>query len=343
MQRQAAQRRAAAKADQHRLRQQMYLREARAGRRESAAEEMTEEVRQRVAELSAILAGGLDHDPRIDLQALHVEPERPPFEPGRLADPAPEPQWSDFAPSPLISRFGTAASRQRREEAAREEYEQARQQWEESERERKERLAAAERAHAELLTANRQRVERYHDRVARVAAGLRDREPAAVESFLRTVLRRTPLPPDFPRRAAVRHDRQREQVEVRLALPGRDVVPEVSGYEYVARADEIRPVPRPADECADLYRGVLAQVALLVVRDLLAAEAGLEGVTLHGLVADGDPPEAVPLLRLEASREAFENIDLAGQPAEELLRELGGQVSPDPYAHQPLVPAGDPA
>lgn len=343
LQRQAAQRRAAAKADQHRLRQQMYLREARAGRRESAAEAMTEEVRQRVADLSAILTEGLRHDPRIDLQALRLEPEQPPFDAGPLAEPAPEPQWSDFAPGPLTSRLTTAAGRQRREEAAREEYERARQQWQEAEQERKERLAAAERAHADLLTANRQRVEQYHDRVARVAAGLRERESAAVESFLRTVLRRTPLPPGFPRRASVVHHREQEQAEVRLVLPDRTVVPEVSGYEYVARADEIRPVPRPESECADLYRQVLAQVALLVVRDLLAAEVGLEGVTLHGLVAEGEPPQPVSLLRLDASREAFETLDLEGEPAEELLQRLGGHLSSNPYAHQPLVLAGGPA
>ncbi len=339
LQRQAAQRQAAAKAEQHRLRQQIYLREARAGRRESAAAQQTEQVREQVARLTEILAEGLRHDPRIDLQALRLEPEQPVFDPGPLAEPAPEPQWSDFAPGALTSRLGSAAARQRREEAAREELEQARQRWEESERRRKERLAAAERAHAELLTAERRRVEQYHDRVARVAAGLREREPAAVESFLRTVLRRTPLPPEFPRRATVRHDAAQERVEVRFVLPGREVVPRVSGYEYVARADEIRAVPRPEAECADLYRSVLAQVTLLVVRDLLAAEPGLEGVVLHGLVADGEPPAAVPLLRLDASREAFEPLDLAGSAPEELLRKLGGHLSPDPYAHQPLPTA----
>ncbi|MPZ28423.1 MAG: hypothetical protein GEV12_18945 [Micromonosporaceae bacterium] len=233
-------------------------------------------------------------------------PEQPAFDPGPLGTPEPEPAWANFAPGPLSGRWGGRAWRQRREEAARSAYQRACDRWQEGEQDRSQQLVAAERAHQQRLAQVRAEQAAYQSRIARVAAGMRDRDPPVVESFLRTVLRRVPLPAGFPRRAEVIRHPDVEQVTLRVVVPGREVVPPISGYEYLAAADEVRPVPRSDESAAALYDEVVAQVALLVVRDVREAEPELTGVRFEGLIdttaPDTSKPVLAPVLRFFAPR-----------------------------------------
>jgi restriction system protein len=339
------QRRAAtAQQQQQRLRQQQYLREAQSARGRAEAEQRTAEIRRQETRLESILSAGLRRSSRIDLESLRRAPERPAFAPGPLATPAREPAREDFAPGRLASLLGGRARKERQEQDAQEAYEQARRQWEQAEQDRAEQLAEAERVHEQLLAGKREEAERYNSRVARVAAGLRERDPKAVESYLRTVLRRLPLPPDFPRRFEVTHEPPGERVTVRFILPGRDVIPTISGYEYAAPANEVRPVARPDQETEEFYLLVIAQVALLTVRDVFEAEPGLAGVAFRGLVDRLDPatgdPDLARLVSLDADRDSFERLDLGELSPEDGLRRLDASVSPDPYALAPIPPLG---
>lgn len=290
------QRRGGAWAQQQRLRQQQYLREADGARGAAEAEARTEEVRQQVAQLESILPTGLQRTARIDLGALSLTVAEPAFDPGSLATPEPEPRREDFAAGGLAARWSGRARREQREAAAREAYQQERSRWEQAEQERADRLAAAEQGYEQRLARDRAEAAAYNSRIARVAAGLRDRDPRAVASFLRTVLLRVPLPAGFPRRAEVTYHSDGEQATLRVVLPGTEVVPEASGYEYAEAAGEVRTVPRPDEDADHLYQQVVAQVALLVVRDVLEAEPGLAGVTFYGLVDDLDPATDQPYL-----------------------------------------------
>jgi restriction system protein len=340
LQRRAA--KAATQRQQHRQRQQVFLREAHTERRQAAAQQRTEQIREQVRQLESILSAGLRRSARIDLESLYQSPPAAvAFDPGPLGVPVPEPSWEEFTPGGLAGWLGGQSRRERQQEATRRAWEQAREQWQLAERERQERLASAERAHEAEVAAQREQVDEYNFRVARVAAGLRTREPAAVASFLRTVLRRVPLPAGFPGRAQVDYQPAAERAVLRVVLPDRAVVPTVSGYHYQAAPDEMFPTARPPGEVRELYRRVLAQVALLVVRDVLQAEPGLFAVTLHGLVDRLDPASGEPgfacVLRIDADRASFEALELAQTAAEECLRQLGAEFSPDPYGRQPLA------
>lgn len=343
------QRRTATKASQQRLRQQQFLHEAHSARREEEAEQRTAAVREQVAQLESILPSGLRRSSQIDLGSLSRKPMDTPFSPGRLATPTPAPEWEEFAPAPglLSGLWGGQARREREEAAAREAYERARELWKAAEQEREEQLAAAERAHEALLAEKREEAHRYNCRIARVAAGLRDRDPKVVESFLRTVLRRVPLPPGFPRRTEVTYHPEHERVVLRVQLPDRDVVPLANGYEYTESADETQPVPRPEKETRALYRRVLAQVALLVVRDVFEAESRLASVTFHGHVdvaGEGRGRRDYPCLTsLSVDRNKFTQLNLNQVSPEDGLARLEALVSPDPYAYEPVAPAAEPA
>jgi restriction system protein len=342
-QRQAEQQRqAAAKtaATQQRLRQQQHLREAQGMRRRAEAQRRTAEIDAQVTRLERILSDGLARSAHIDLDSLRQTSDPAPFDPGPLGAAAREPVEADFAPSRFGGMLGGRAGKERREAEAREAYQRARDQWEAAEQERKDKLAEAERSHEAQWAEKRAEAERYNSRVTRVAAGLRDRDSKAVESFVRTVLRRVPLPVAFPRRAEVRHDALEEQVVIRMVVPGVDVVPEISGYECEPPRWELRTIPRSDEEIEELYRSVLAQVALLVVRDVLEAEPQLESVGLEGLVDTVDPatggPELRCVIRLQADREVFEGLDLEQVFPEDALEQLDALVTPDPFATEPV-------
>jgi restriction system protein len=331
------QRRAAAAkaaAQQQRLRQQQFLREATGMRRRDEARRRTAELDEQVARLTGILEAGLARSARIDLDSLHQTADQPLFDPGALGTPAPEPVEADFARGRFAGRWGG----QRRETTS-EAYQRAHAEWESAERERKEKLADAERTHAALLAEKRAEADNYNSRIARIAAGLRDREPPAVESFVRTVLRRVPLPAGFPRRVEVRHDPYEEQVVVRMVLPGPDIVPEIGLYECEPPRFEVLPVHRPDEEIDAIYRLVLAQVALLVIRDVFEADSQLDSVSFEGLVDTVDPatgrPDLPCVICLEADRETFEGLDIEGLSPEDAVQELDALVTPDPYASQP--------
>lgn len=311
-----------------------YMRETAAANRERDAERRTTELRLRVEELESILATGLRRSPRIDLDALLQTPVLPGFDPGPLATPLPKPSQEDFRPAGLPALWGGKAGKERREAAAEEEFARAWEAWERDEAERQERLAEAERRYDERLAATREAAGDYNSRIARIGSGLRDRSRAEVESFLRTVLRRTPLPEGFPRQADVTYFADQEWVVVRMVLPGADIIPEIESYEFLAAPGDIRPVPRSPEETAQLYRLVLAQVALLVIRDFLEADRELARVTFHGLV---DAAEPACLISATAERAEFEALDLEGASPLECLSSLRVMESPDPVGYAPAV------
>jgi restriction system protein len=74
--------------------------------------------------------------------------------------------------------------------------------------------------------------DEHNHRLDHLAAGVVARDKASVESYLRYVLGRMPLPVGFPRQVEVVISPHGGQAVVRLQLPNRDAVPTVRGYSY---------------------------------------------------------------------------------------------------------------
>ena len=217
--------------------------------------------------------------------------------------------------------------------------------WERAENERQRKLADAQRKHEELLAKSQREADAFNLQLDRMADGVRRRAKGEVENHLDLVLRRVPLPSDFPRRAEVVFGAESEHAVVRLQLPDRDVVPTVREYRYVQSRDEIRPVPRSAKETADLYRSLIAQVALLVVRDVFDADPALKTVAFNGHVDATNPGtgkrEYPCLISLNVERAAFAELVLDQVRPEVCLRHLNALVSPHPYELEPIEPILD--
>src|ERR1700761_3609111 len=84
---------AASDAEQQRTHRRLY-----AEARTADAAAVNAEVRARLADLDSLLLSTLDVDDHIDLSVFKKPIKVPPFDPGRLGTPAPEPVWDRFVP-----------------------------------------------------------------------------------------------------------------------------------------------------------------------------------------------------------------------------------------------------
>ena len=283
--------------------------------RAADARRRTRQVGARVDELRTILDRGLRRTPRIDLAGLREQFHQPAPDLGSVGWRAARPEWSRFEPPSVLGRVVGTARHQRRLAAARESHAAAVADWEKAEAERERRFADARRRYASRLATERLRVDEHNRSVDAFAAAWRRREPDAVGRYLAMVLDAVPLPRTFPRAVSV------DGTAVRVELPGPEVVPAVREFRYDAATDEQPEVPRPGAEVAALHRSVVAQVVLLCLRDLFAADPGLDAVTFHGHVA------AEALVSVDVRRGVFLPLLGRGLPAEAALAELGADPS----------------
>jgi restriction system protein len=130
-----------------------------------------------------------------------------------------------------------------------------------------------------------------------------------------------------------------------LGTPEQAVVPEHRAVQYLPTKDEKRSVGRPSKDAAALYRRVVAQASLLVVRSLLVSDPALDKVTFSGHVDTVDPAsgeDAYPcLLSLVVDRDALprdENLVRDGFDPEAAVTAMGALVSAHPYAQEPVEP-----
>jgi restriction system protein len=284
--------------------------------RATDAQRRTRQLEARIEELRTILDRGLRRTPRVDLAGLREQFQQPAPDLGSVGWRATPPDWSRFEPAPsVLGRVVGAARYQRQLADARESYAAAVADYEKAEAERQRRFADARQRYASRLAEERLRVDEHNRSVDAFAAAWRRREPDAVGRYLAMVLDAVPLPRDLPRRVSV------EETVVRFSLPGPDVVPAVREFRYDPGTDEHTEIPRPAGDIAALHRSVVAQIVLLCLRDLFAADPGLDSVTFHGNAAG----ESV--LSVSPQRAAFTQLLARGLPPEVALAELGAATS----------------
>lgn len=111
-------------------------------------------------------------------------------------------------------------------------------------------------------------------------------------------------------------------------------MPTVRAVTYVETRDELVPKRRPATECAQLYRSVVSQISLLVVRDLFEADPRLRQVCFNGMIhrtnlATGHR-EYPCLISLIVERHEFAGLALEQVSPEQCLKRLKARISDTP-------------
>ncbi|WP_410096912.1 restriction endonuclease [Streptomyces sp. Isolate_219] len=328
-----------AMARMHRERQAAYRQQ-----READARRRTEELDGRVATLTGLLAEGC-RAPAFSPAAL-LRPERiEEFAPGALATPVPMPDPARYQAPPGGWQVGVRRDRAQGEARAR--YEQDWYAAQAAESRRQAQLAAYRQQYDQWAAGALAEIRQHNAGMAELLDGLRGGEPdAAVEYFSAALYSSTAWPEGFPRQVAAAYDPAARQLVLDWELPGYDIVPTAKYVRYMPSVDQEKETARPAAQRRALYRDVLAQSVLLVLRDLFAADTygTLDSVALNGFVDDVDPvtgrPAQVCLATVMAPRSAFDTFHLAQVSAVECLTDgLRGQLAARPDQRTAVRPA----
>ncbi|MFF8611493.1 restriction endonuclease [Streptomyces sp. NPDC015350] len=304
--------------------------------REAEARRRTEELDARVESLQGLLATGC-RAPAFGVGALTRAEQVEAFSPGQLAHPIRMPDPNQYQP-----QGGWSAARRAQAQAeARSRFERDWQAAQAAEAQRLHQLAAYQSQYQQWADARLGEIRRHNAGIAEMTTGLRDGDPeAVVEYFSAALYSSAGWPEDLPRQVSAAYDSGARQLVLNWELPRYDVVPEAKSVRYMINADQEKESPRPVTQRRSLYRDVLAQCLLLVLRDLFAADefGALESVALNGFVDDHDPTTGrrAPMFlgTVMAPRSTFAELHLEQVNAVNCLVDgLRGQLSsrPDQY------------
>jgi restriction system protein len=330
----AAAQRAEADAADERERRRLYT-QARTADVASA----NAELRAHLEDLDSLLLSTLDVDDHIDLSLFKKPLAIPPFDPGRLGRPLPEPHWQSFAPpEPTgIGRIlGGERLHQNQVTAARQAFAAAQARHAEAETRRKRQLAAREQAYADSVRKHEARLAAYNAEVDRFAAAVAGADPSSVVEYFAMVLGNSVYPDDFPQHFRLAFLPRPRHLLVEYHLPPVEVVPVVKEYRYDRVRDDIVAVPRDPDEIRRRYTNVIAQVALRTVHEIVEADRGglVDTVVFNGIVdtVDRRTGQFVRpcLVSLSSDRATFAGIKLRRVDPVACLRHLEAGFSAQP-------------
>ncbi|MEV4189861.1 restriction endonuclease, partial [Streptomyces toxytricini] len=332
-------------------RQRAYEREANRSHRqyrEAEALRRTAALDAEVAALKGLLVAGC-RAPAFRMASL-VRPEQvAPFDPGALAQPVPLPRLEDFQRQSSGWTFGS----QHRAQAERDAHARYTEAWQAAtaaEARRQQQLAAYRQQYDRWAAEQLAGVREHNSGLAELADALRaGSAEAAVEYFSAALYASTAWPEALPRQVAAAYDPAARELVLDWELPDYTVVPEARAVQYLPSTDQDKVKPRPVTERRALYRDVLAQCMLLVLRELFAADefGALDAVTVNGFVDCHDPATGrearFVLAAVSAARSAFAGLRLEQVSAVDcLVSGLGGQLSARPDQRTAVRPGRRP-
>jgi restriction system protein len=345
----------AAKADRSRQRQagvderqrtELYIQDRRA---EAAA--MAEGARARLADIEGLLTAGFPDRPVVTFASLRRSGAYPAFDAGRLAEPLPAPVWEHFAPEEPAGRgkfFGGAARYEQQLDRARADYAQAVDRYTAAEADRRRQFTRERAAYDAAVARFTAAVTAHNAGVDQFKRDCWAADPEAVAQFCTLVLDSSVYPEGFPHQTRTVYRPDQREVVIEWELPPPSVIPLDRDYLYLATRDAIDASPRAEKEVEELYRAVIAQVALRTVHEILISTPGavIERVTFYGTVCAADPAARRPaeprlLLQVSTEREAFTPYLLSDPDPVNSLNHLNALLSPHPCDLEPVRPAVD--
>ena len=341
----AAAQRAAADVERQRERQRLYI-EARTADAAAA----NADLRARMSDLDALLLSTLDVDDHIDLDRFKKPVAVPPFDPGPLGRPLPEPSWDSYAPvSPtgLGKILGGDRLHQQQTAAARQAHQQARARWVEAETRRLRQLHAREQAYEDSRRKYAAKIIAYNAEVDRFAAAVAGKDPSSVVEYFAMVLGNSVYPDDFPQHFRLAYLPKQRHLLVEYHLPPVAVIPVVKEYRYDQVRDDLSAVPRDPAEIRRRYTEIIAQVALRTIHEIVEADRGalVARVLFNGIVDSIDRRTGQfvrpCLVSVRTERETFAAIKLRRVDPIACLKHLQADLSAMPDELDGITPQLD--
>jgi restriction system protein len=216
--------------------------------------------------------------------------------------------------------------------------------WQEAESARLMGIASLERAHQDDSRAYQSRVALRDQEVNDLRQRFETAEVDAVVTFFEVVLNRSVWPDDFPQEYRVAYEPAAKQLVVEYELPTAGIVPTVAEYKYVKVRDAVEEKARKLAEIKEIYRDLVAAIALRCIHECFSADGAnhVDVLTFSGFVHTIDPATGnlirPYLISVRVTKERFSTITLDRVDTKACLRNLGGQVSPQPAELIPVKP-----
>ncbi len=341
----AAAQQAAADAERQREHRRLY-----AEARTADAAAANADLRARLADLDTLLLSTLDVDDHIDLDTFKKPLTVPPFDPGPLGRPAPEPSWQSYAP-PEPRGVGKILGGERlhgqQVAAARRAYEQAKAQWQENEQRRLRQLETRRRQYDESRRRHEAKLVAYNAEVDRFAAAVAGADPSSVVEYFAMVLGNSVYPDDFPQHFRLAYLPKQRHLLVEYHLPPVEVIPVVKEYKYDRVRDDLMAVPREEAEVRRRYTEIIAMVTLRTIHEIIEADRGglVAKVAFNGIVDTIDRRTGrfvrPCLVSVRTDRAVFETIKLRRVDPVACLKHLEAGISGTPDQLDGVTPALD--
>ncbi len=322
----------------------------RAEGREAEAARSTGRVQSEVASLTKLLESTADAP--FDFNRLKIGPAKLEFLPGQLADAGQAPVLESFlppAPRGLAAHLpGAKRKHDEQVASAKQAFAHATHEHEAKEGDR---IAALGRAREEFeatVAEAEATTRQQHSDVDRLEENFTNGDPESVGEYYLAVLNAIRLPYLAPEgESRVAYSPESQQLVIEFELPAFSVVPEIREYRYIKSRDELKPSLLPAAERKRIYSSVIAQIALCVLRAAFAADAHsvVETIVFNGHVHTIDKRTGQQihpcLLTVRATREHFDELNLALVEPAECLKGLNASVSKNPAEMVPVRPVLD--
>ncbi|MEV6492442.1 restriction endonuclease [Actinoplanes sp. NPDC051633] len=341
----AAAQRAAADAEMHRESRRLYV-EARTADAAAA----NADLRARLSDLDSLLHSTLDVDDHIDLDRFKKPAEVPPFDPGPLGRPIPEPSWESYEPPTprgVGKILGGDRFHQQQTTSARQAYQEARRRWIDAETRRRRQLAAREQAYEESKQKYEAKIASYNAEVDRFAAAVASADPASVVEYFAMVLGNSVYPDDFPQHFRLAYLPKQKHLLIEYHLPPVEVIPVVKEYRYDRVRDDLVATPRDEGEIRRRYTEVISQVSLRTVHEIVEADRGelVANISFNGIVDTIDRRTGIfvrpCLVSLRTRREVFAPIKLRRVDPVACLKHLQAGLSGLPDELEGVTPLVD--
>ncbi|MGC1732164.1 MAG: restriction endonuclease [Pseudonocardiaceae bacterium] len=130
-------------------------------------------------------------------------------------------------------------------------------------------------------------------------------------------------------------------------LPRQDVIPDVAGYRYIQRTDQLQPDPRKDSDIKRLYRNLIARVTLRTLAEVfdVTPVALVDSVVFNGRVSAKDKATGKPirpcLISVNATRKLVSDLVLDESELDPVLclrQHLNAIISKHPYDLDPVRP-----
>ena len=171
------------------------------------------------------------------------------------------------------------------------------------------------------------------------------KEAEAVIAYSEMVLTRSEYPVEgFAQKFRIAYRPESSELVVEYDLPEVSIIPEEAEYRYFKTKDTIESKPRKPAEIKQVYRDMIASIALRTLHELFEADQAdaLALITFNGMVDTHDPASGrevrVPVVSVRAPKGDFLELRLEKVDKVACLRNLGAQVSGRPDELQAIRP-----